>query len=184
MLYWYCLILQTYCDELCLPTFHFTKLAFTMQGRLYIWLQNWWGNSHITTQQIYGPLVSSCTYIFAFLSRPGYFCNLLILVHSRCYCITFLFCAVVILIYCWPLAHGSTWCHLLCFVFDNLSIKLNLLFGWPGTNCLLDSPLFIQIRSMHLSGTLSRLPGLFSYFICYPCIFKLSELIYMISSIC
>jgi len=27
------------------------------------------------------------------------------------------------------LAHGSTWCHLLCFVFDNLSIKLNLMFG-------------------------------------------------------
>jgi len=93
MLYWYCLILRIYCDELRLPNFYFTRLAFPMQGHLYIWLQNWWGNSRITTQQIYGPLVSSCMYIFAFLSRPGYLCNLLILVHSRCYCITFLLCS-------------------------------------------------------------------------------------------
>jgi len=75
------------------------------------------------------------------------------------------FCAVVVLIYCWPLAHGSTWCHLLYFVFDNLSIKLNLLFGCPCMHCLLHSPLFIQIRSMHLSGTLSRLPGLVILFV-------------------
>ena len=164
MLYWYCLILRTYCDELCLPNFHFTRLAFPMQGRLYIWLQNWWGNSRITTQQIMVPwchLVCTSSLFYLDLVTFAIFSYRYILdaivSHS--------FCAVVILIYCWPLAHGSTWCHLHYFVFDNLYIKLNLLFGWPGMNCLLDSPLFIQIRSMHLSGTLSRLPGLFSCFI-------------------
>lgn len=55
-----------------------------------------------------------------------------------------------------------------CFLFLILStfVKLNLLFGWPGMNCLLDSPPFIQIRSMHLYGTLSRLACLFSYSLC------------------
>ncbi len=36
-------------------------------------------------------------------------------------------------------------------------LKLTFLVGWSGMNYLLDSPLFIQIQSMHLYGTLSRL---------------------------
>jgi serine/threonine protein kinase len=50
--------------------------------------------------------------------------------------------------------------NLLTLLFHGLStfIKLNILFCWPGTSCLLVSHPFIQIQYTHLYDTLLRLP--------------------------
>ena len=146
MLHEYGLISLIFVQEVVFPSIHFTRLAFPVQVHLYIWLLNLCGNNYITTLWIYGPLGSSCMYILAFFSMYNFLFlrSSLIsgVVHIIMSCLFLVLWELILLLLC-----GGRF-DFICFHQANFTF-----FGWPGMNCLLDSPRFIQTQFMHLYDT-------------------------------